>query len=52
MKLFQKHIKDAYLHKIFRKSNISYPLVRTRTSAYQGVRNVTFSENFAYVLNK
>ena len=25
--------------------------IRTRTCAYQGVRNVSFSENFAYVLN-
>ena len=30
---------------IFRKTNISYPLIRTRTCAYQGVRNVCFSEN-------
>ena len=40
-----------YARKIFRKTNISYPLIRTRTCAYQGVRNVSFSENFAYVLN-
>ena len=36
---------------IFRKGNISYPLIRTRpirTYAYQGVRNVRFSENLAY----
>ena len=32
---------------IFRKTNISYPLIRTRTCAYQGVRNVRFSENLA-----
>ena len=32
-------------HQIFRKTNISYPLIRTRTCAYQGVRNVRFSEN-------
>ena len=31
---------------IFRKMNISYPLIRTRT--YQGVRNVRFSENLAW----
>ena len=30
---------------IFRKTNISYPQIRTRTCAYQGVRNVRFSEN-------
>ena len=33
--------------KIFRKSNVSYPLIRTQTYAYQGVRNVSFSQNFA-----
>ena len=27
------------------------PLTRLRTCAYQGVRNVSFSENFAYVLS-
>ena len=32
-------------------TNISKPLIRTRMCAYQGVRNVSFSENFAYVLN-
>ena len=32
---------------IFRKTNISYPLIRTRASAYQGVRNIRFSENLA-----
>ena len=36
---------------IFRKTNISNPLMRTRTCTYQGVRNVSFSENFAYVFN-
>ena len=30
---------------IFRKMNISYPLIRTRTRAYQEVRNICFSEN-------
>ena len=40
-----------YVRKIFRKTNISYPLIRTRTCEYQGVRNVSFSENFAYLLN-
>ena len=33
------------------KTNISYSLIRTRTCAYLGVRNVCFSENFAHVLN-
>ena len=40
-----------YVRKIFRKTNISNPLIRTRTCAYQGVRNISFSENFSYVLN-
>ena len=29
----------------FRKTKISYPLICTRTCAYQGVRNVRFSKN-------
>ena len=31
-----------YVSKIFRKANISNPLIRTRTCAYQGIRNVSF----------
>ena len=34
----------------FRKTNISDPLIRTCACVYQSVRNVSFSENFAYVL--
>ena len=34
--------------KIFRKTNISYPLIRTRKCAYQEVRIISFSENFSY----
>ena len=41
-----------YVRKIFRKTNMSNPLIRTRTCAYQGVRTVGFSENFAYVVNE
>ena len=40
-----------YVTKIFRKTNISNSVIRTRTCVYQGFRNVSFSENFAYVLN-
>ena len=40
-----------YVRKIFGKTNISNPLIRTRTCAYQEVRNVSFSENFAFALN-
>ena len=32
---------------IFQKTNISYNLIRTRTCAYQWVRNICFSENLA-----
>ena len=32
--------------------NISEHLIRTHKCAYQGVRNVSFGENFAYVLSE
>ena len=38
--------------KFLKKTNISNPLIRKRTCAYQGVRNVSFSEIFAFVLNE
>ena len=41
-----------YVRKIFRKINNSYLLICTRTCAYEGVRNVSFSENFVKVLSK
>ena len=47
-----KWLSIYYLRQIFQKTNISYLLIRTRTSAYQGVRNVSFSEKFASVLNE
>ena len=39
-----------YVRKIFCKTNISCPRIRTRTC--QGLRNVCFSENFGHVINK
>ena len=42
---WQSSIK--FIRKIFQKTNISNPLICTQTCAYQGVRNVNFSENFA-----
>ena len=39
--------QENKVHQIFQKTNISYPLIRTRTCAYQEVRNVCFSENLA-----
>ena len=53
LKTFSKLLKTylgpsiKYVRKIFLKSKISYPLIRTRTCAYQGVRNVGFLKNFA-----
>ena len=54
-----------YVRKIFEKTTISPPppppppppphpppLISPRTCAHQGVRNVSFTENFAYVLNE
>ena len=43
---------DLVRTQIFRRTNISYPLMRTLTCAYQGVRNISFSKNFACVLNE
>ena len=36
----------------FRKTNISYPLIRSRTCEYHGKRHVNFSEIFTYVLHE
>ena len=38
--------------KFSKKTNISYLLICIRTCAYQAVRNVSFSEDFAYLLNE
>ena len=56
--LFWKLLDHSYgiIHLLssqnFPKTNISYPLIRTRRCVYQGVRNVRFSENFASVINE
>ena len=42
----------SYIRKFIWKINISYPLIRIRACAYEGLRNVSFSEYFAYVLNE
>ena len=42
----------SYIRKIFLKTNICYSLIRTPTWTYQGVRNVNFSEYFAYILHE
>ena len=41
-----------YVRKFSEKNKTFCPLIRTRTCAYQGVRNVSFSENFTYLLNE
>ena len=38
--------------KFSEKTIISYPLKCTRTCVYEGLRNVSFLEKFAYVLNE
>ena len=38
--------------KFSEKLNISYHLIHRPTCVYHGVRNVSFSENLAYVLNE
>ena len=45
-----KGSSKLYVRKIFQKSDITSPLIPTHTCAYQGVKNVSFSEKFACVL--
>ena len=42
----QRVFQERKARQNFQKTNITYPLIRTRTCAYQGVRNVYFSEIF------
>ena len=44
-RISKQAFQENKAHQIFRKKNISYPLIRTCACAYQGVRNVRFSEN-------
>ena len=46
-RISKRVFQENKARQIFRKTNISYPLIRTPACAYQGVRNVRFSENFA-----
>ena len=55
LKRYEKSVKGLsieYIGNIFRKTSISYPLILTRSCEYHGVRNVSFSEKFADVLNE
>ena len=46
-RISKRVFQENKAHQIFRKTNISYPLIRTLTTTYQGVRNVRYSENLA-----
>ena len=52
MFLYVKKILKKFGSFILRKIKISYPLVRTSTCAYQGVRNVSFSEHLRIARTK
>ena len=43
-------LQENQARQIFRKTNISDTLIRTRTRVCQGVRNVRFSENLACLI--
>ena len=46
-RISKRVFQESKARQNFRKTNISYPLIRTRTCAYQGVGNVCFSEILA-----
>ena len=46
-RISERVFQENKARQILRKTNIFYPLICTRTYAYQGVRNVRFSENQA-----
>ena len=39
-------LEENKARQIYRKMNISYPMIRTRACVYQGVRNSCFTENW------
>ena len=43
-RISKRVFQESKARQDFRKTNISYLLIPTRTCAYQGVRNVCFSE--------
>ena len=42
MRIPKRVLQENKARKIFRKTNISYPLIRTRMCAYQGVKMFLF----------
>ena len=49
-RISKRVFQEKKAREIFRKTNIFYPLICTRTCTYQGVKNVRFSENFTCFL--
>ena len=47
-RISKRLFQENKARQIFRKMKISYPMIHTRTCAYQGVRNVCFLENLAH----
>ena len=47
-RISKRVFQENKAHQIFRKMNISYPVIRLRTCAHHGVRNVRLSENLAW----
>ena len=47
VRISKRVFQEKKARQIFRKTKISYPLIRTRTCAYQRLRNCGFSENLA-----
>ena len=46
-RISKRVFQERKARQVFRNTNIFYPLILTRTCAYQGVRNVRFLENLA-----
>ena len=44
-RILKRVFQENKARQIFRRTNISNPLIHTHTCAYQGVRNVRFSKN-------
>ena len=46
-RISKRVLQENKARQIFRKTNVSYLLIRTRACVYQGIRNVRFSENLS-----
>ena len=46
-RISKRVFQENKAQQIFKKSNVSFTLIHTRRCAYQGVRNVRFSENLS-----